>query len=102
MRYLAVTSMPSRSTGKCKHFKGVSDPHTFWVFSKQEAFADGRDGMLALREALERAVDETRGLLERADVAAAEAQGGEVRNFLSSARAPDFCVLVVLTLIKAR
>ena len=44
----------------------------------QEALADGQEGMLALQEALERTVDAARGLLERAEVAAAEAEDGEV------------------------
>lgn len=34
--------------------------------------------MLALQEALERTVDAAKGLLERAEAAAAEAEGGEV------------------------
>lgn len=46
--------------------------------NKQEALADGQEGMLALQEALERTVDAAGGLLERAEVAAAEAEEGEV------------------------
>ena len=48
------------------------------LFFKQEALAYGEEGMLALQEALERTVDAAKGLLERAEVAAAEAEGGEV------------------------
>lgn len=50
------------------------------VREQQEALADMQDGMLALQEVLERTVDATRGLLERAEAAAAEAEGGEVSN----------------------
>lgn len=45
---------------------------------KQEALADRQYGMVALQEALECIVDAARGLLERAEAAAAEAEGGEV------------------------
>lgn len=51
---------------------------------KQEELAEGQEGMLALQEALERAVDAARGLLERAQAAAAEAEGGEVSEHAST------------------
>lgn len=53
----------------------------------QEALADGQEGMLALQEALERTVDAARGLLERAEVAAAEAEEGEVSSNASTVAA---------------
>lgn len=60
----------------------------------QEALADGLEGLLALQEALERTVDAARGLLERAEVAAAEAEDGEVggptRTMCSFACCPFF------------
>lgn len=45
---------------------------------EQEAMADGREGVLALREAVERLVEMARGLVERAEEAATEADRGEV------------------------
>lgn len=45
---------------------------------EQEAMADGREGLLALREAVERLVEMARGLVERAEEAATEADKGEV------------------------
>lgn len=55
------------------------NPHfSLHLFFEQEALAYGEEGMLALQEALERTVDAAKGLLERAEAAAAEAEGGEV------------------------
>ena len=45
---------------------------------EQEALAYGEEGMLVLQEALERTVDAAKGLLERVEAAATEAEGGEV------------------------
>lgn len=52
--------------------------------------ADGQEGILALQEVLERTVDAARGLLERAEVSAAEAEEGEVSSHICAIRTVAF------------